>query len=146
MSIQSTKPQTLAYGLSDSPVGLAAWITEKFRAWSDCKGDLNQLFSKDELLTHIMIYWVTNTIGSSTRMYFENSHSLPPLGRIEVPTGIAIFPADIVLPPKSWAMQNLNVTRWTSMPSGGHFTALEEPELLADDIRAFYRPIRAMNN
>lgn len=146
MSIQSTKPQTLAYGLSDSPVGLAAWIIEKFRAWSDCKGDLNQLFSKDELLTHIMIYWVTNTIGSSTRIYYENSHSLPPLGRIEVPTGIAIFPADIVLPPKSWAMQNLNVTRWTSMPSGGHFTALEEPELLADDIRAFYRPIRAMNN
>ncbi|QLG36750.1 epoxide hydrolase [Paenibacillus sp. E222] len=146
MSIQSTKPQTLAYGLSDSPVGLAAWIIEKFRAWSDCKGDLNQLFSKDELLTHIMIYWVTNTIGSSTRMYYENSHSLPPLGRIDVPTGIAIFPADIVLPPKSWAMQNLNVTRWTSMPSGGHFTALEEPELLADDIRAFYRPIRAMNN
>ncbi|MEK4053648.1 epoxide hydrolase family protein [Paenibacillus sp. FSL F4-0087] len=146
MSIQSTKPQTLAYGLSDSPVGLAAWIIEKFRAWSDCKGDLNQLFSKDELLTHIMIYWVTNTIGSSTRMYYENSHSLPPLGRIEVPTGIAIFPADIVLPPKSWAMQNLNVTRWTSMPSGGHFTALEEPELLADDIRAFYRPIRAMND
>ncbi|WP_413375549.1 epoxide hydrolase family protein [Paenibacillus taichungensis] len=146
MSIQSTKPQTLAYGLSDSPVGLAAWIIEKFRAWSDCKGDLNQIFSKDELLTHIMIYWVTNTIGSSTRMYYENSHSLPPLGRIEVPTGIAIFPADIVLPPKSWTMQNLNVTRWTSMPSGGHFTALEEPELLADDIRAFYRPIRAMNN
>ncbi|MFC9706610.1 epoxide hydrolase family protein [Paenibacillus sp. NPDC056933] len=146
MSIQSTKPQTLAYGLSDSPVGLAAWIIEKFRAWSDCKGDLHQIFSMDELLTHIMIYWVTNTIGSSTRMYYENSHSLPPLGRVEVPTGIAIFPADIVLPPKSWAMQNLNVTRWTSMPSGGHFTALEEPELLAEDIRAFYRSIRARNN
>ncbi|MEK8131584.1 epoxide hydrolase family protein [Paenibacillus filicis] len=142
MSIQSTKPQTLAYGLSDSPVGLAAWILEKLRAWSDCKGDLNQTYSKDELLTHIMIYWVTNTIGSSTRMYYENSHSLPPLGRIEVPTGMAIFPADIVLPPKSWAERNLNVTRWTTMPSGGHFTAMEEPELLADDIRAFYRPLR----
>jgi len=142
MSLQSTKPQTLAYGLADSPVGLAAWIIEKFRAWSDCKGDLDQLFTKDELLTHIMIYWVTNTIGSSTRMYYENSHSLPPLGQIEVPTGIAIFPADIVLPPKSWAMRNLNVTRWTTMPSGGHFTAMEEPELLASDIRAFYRSIR----
>ncbi|MBB6672902.1 epoxide hydrolase family protein [Cohnella nanjingensis] len=145
MSIQSTKPQTLAYGLSDSPVGLAAWIIEKFRAWSDCKGDLNQKFSKDELLTSIMIYWVTNTIGSSTRMYYENSHSLPPLGRIEVPTGMAIFPADIVLPPKSWTMRNLNVTRWTTMPSGGHFTAMEEPALLANDIRAFYRPIRMKN-
>jgi len=142
MSIQSTKPQTLAYGLSDSPVGLAAWIIEKFRAWSDCKGDLYQQFSKDELLTLIMIYWVTNTIGSSTRMYYENSHSLPSLGHIEVPTGMAIFPADIVLPPKSWAMRNLNVTRWTTMPSGGHFTAMEEPELLASDIRAFYRSIR----
>jgi len=142
MSIQSTKPQTLAYGLSDSPVGLAAWIIEKFRAWSDCNGDLDQKYSKDELLTHIMIYWVTNTIGSSTQMYYENSHSLPPLGQIEVPTGMALFPADILLPPKSWTARNLNVTRWTTMPSGGHFTAMEEPELLASDIREFYRPAR----
>ncbi|MFF2481641.1 epoxide hydrolase family protein [Paenibacillus sp. NPDC058071] len=142
MSIQSTKPQTLAYGLSDSPVGLAAWILEKLRAWSDCNGDLSQKFSEDELLTLIMIYWVTNTIGSSANMYYENSHSLPPLGRIDVPTGIALFPVDIVLPPKSWAMRNLNVTRWTTMPSGGHFTAMEEPELLANDIREFFRPLR----
>ncbi len=142
MSIQSTKPQTLAYGLSDSPIGLAAWIIEKFRAWSDCDGDLSQKYSKDELLTHIMIYWVTGTIGSSTRMYYENSHSLPPLGRIDVPTGMAIFPADILLPPKSWTSRNLNVTHWTTMSSGGHFTAMEEPELLANDLRAFYRSIR----
>jgi microsomal epoxide hydrolase len=142
MSIQSTKPQTLAYGLSDSPVGLAGWIIEKFRAWSDCHGDLRQRFSEDELLTNIMIYWATNTIGSSIRMYYENTHSLPPMGRIQVPTGITLFPADLLLPPKEWAMRNLNITRWTSMPSGGHFTAMEEPRLLADDIRAFYRPFR----
>ncbi|WP_257008494.1 alpha/beta fold hydrolase [Shouchella clausii] len=142
MSIQSTRPQTLAYGLSDSPVGLAGWMTEKFRSWSDCNGDLAQKFSEDELLTHIMVYWVTNTIGSTAHMYYDNAHSLPPIGYIEVPTGLALFPADILLPPKEWAMRNLNVTRWTSMPRGGHFTALEEPELFADDIRAFFRPFR----
>ncbi len=143
MAIQSTKPQTLAYGLSDSPVGLAGWIIEKFRAWSDCNGDLRQKFSMDELLTNIMIYWVTNTIGSSAHMYYENTHSLPPMGHIEVPAGIALFPADILLPPKEWAVSNLNITRWTPMLRGGHFTAMEEPELLADDIRAFCRPFRA---
>jgi len=142
MSIQSTKPQTLMYGLSDSPVGLAGWIIEKFRAWSDCNGDLRKRFSEDELLTNIMIYWVTNTIGSSARMYYENTHSLPLMGHIDVPTGIALFPADILLPPKEWAVRNMNITRWTSMPRGGHFTAMEEPELLADDIRTFYRPFR----
>ncbi len=145
MSIQSTKPQTLAYGLSDSPVGLAGWLVEKFRAWSDCNGDLRQSFSEDELLTNIMIYWITNTIGSSAQMYYENTHSLPSLGRIEVPTGVALFPADILLPPKAWAVRNLNITRWTSMPRGGHFTAMEEPAPLAEDIRAFYRPFRTKN-
>ncbi|WP_310828675.1 epoxide hydrolase family protein [Paenibacillus pedocola] len=142
MTLQSTKPQTLAYGLSDSPVGLAGWIIEKFRAWSDCKGDLRNSFSEDELLTNIMIYWITNTIGSTAHMYYENTHSLPALGRIEVPTGIAILPADVLTPPKDWAMRNLNITRWTSLPRGGHFTAMEEPELLAEDIRAFYRHFR----
>lgn len=142
ISIQSTKPQTLAYGLSDSPVGLAAWIIEKFRAWSDCDGELQKRFSKDELLTNIMIYWITNTIGSSARIYYENTHSLPPMGHIEVPTGMALFPADILLPPKEWAERNLNITRFTTMPSGGHFTAMEEPELLAEEIRTFFRPYR----
>lgn len=142
MSIQSSKPQTLAYGLSDSPVGLAAWIIEKFRAWSDCNGELQQKFSKDELLTNIMIYWVTNTIGSSARIYYENMHSLPPMGHIEVPTGMALFPADILLPPKEWAEHNLNIKRFTTMPRGGHFTAMEEPELLAEEIRTFFRPYR----
>lgn len=146
MSLQSTRPQTLAYGLSDSPAGLAGWIIEKYRAWSDCNGNLQHKFSEDELITYIMIYWVTNTSGSSARMYYENSHSLPPLDYIEVPTGIALFPADILLPPKEWVTRNLNVTRWTSLPRGGHFTALEEPELLAEDIRAFYKPFRANIN
>ncbi|MNB71772.1 Fluoroacetate dehalogenase [compost metagenome] len=143
MSLQSTRPQTLAYGLTDSPAGLAGWIIEKYRSWSDCQGNLQDRFSEDELITHIMLYWVTSTMGSSTRMYYENSHSLPPLGYIEVPTGIALFPADILLPPKEWAVRNLNVTRWTSLPRGGHFTAMEEPELLAQDIRAFYKQFRA---
>jgi pimeloyl-ACP methyl ester carboxylesterase len=146
ISIQSTRPQTLAYGLSDSPAGLAGWMIDKFRAWSDCKGDLRQRFSEDELLTHIMIYWVTNTIGSTARMYYENSHSLPPLGRIEVPTAVALFPADILLPPREWAVRNLNITRWNAMPRGGHFPALEEPELLVKDIREFYRPFRTISN
>ncbi|AIQ29946.1 MULTISPECIES: epoxide hydrolase family protein [unclassified Paenibacillus] len=142
MSIQSTKPQTLAYGLNDSPVGLAAWIIEKFHAWSDCKGDLRNSFSEDELLTNIMIYWVTHTAGSTANIYYENTHSLPPLGRIEVPTGIAIFPGDVALPPREWADRNLNITRWTTMPRGGHFTAMEDPAPLAEDIREFFRALR----
>jgi pimeloyl-ACP methyl ester carboxylesterase len=143
MSLQSTKPQTLAYGLSDSPSGLAGWIVEKFRAWSDCGGDLDRSFTKDELLTNIMIYWVTGTIGSSTRMYFENSRTLPPIGHINVPTGIALFPADILPPPKESAERRMQMSRWTSLPRGGHFAAMEEPELLVDDIRAFFRPLRS---
>jgi microsomal epoxide hydrolase len=143
MSLHATKPQTLAYGLSDSPVGLAGWIVEKFRSWSDCGGNLGRSFTNDELLTNIMIYWVTGTIGSSMRMYYENSHTLPPIGQISVPTGIAVFPADILLPPKESVERKLQLARWTSMPRGGHFAAMEEPELLADDIRAFFRPLRS---
>jgi microsomal epoxide hydrolase len=89
-----------------------------------------------------MIYWVTNTAGSSAHLYYENTHSLPPIGKIDVPTGIALFPADILLPPKHWAEQNLNITRWTNMTRGGHFTAMEEPELMSDDIRSFFRQFR----
>ncbi len=142
MSIQSTKPNTLAYGLSDSPIGLAGWLTEKFHSWSDCNGDLNGYYSMDELITHIMIYWITNTIGSTAHMYYENSHSLPALGNIEVPTGIALFPEDILPPPMEWVKKHYNITRLTTLPRGGHFTAMEEPELLAEEIRAFFRPLR----
>lgn len=142
MSIQSTKPQTLAYGLSDSPVGLAAWIIEKFRSWSDCNGDLQNSYSMDELITNVMIYWLSNTIGTSAQMYFENTHSLPPMGKIAVPTGLGIFPKDILLPPKVWAEKNLNIVHWSEMPRGGHFAAMEEPILFTEDMTKFFRLFR----
>ena len=138
--IQSTKPQTLSYGLNDSPIGLAAWIIEKFYAWSDCDGNIENRFTKDELLTNIMIYWVTKTIGSSVRLYYENSKSTPllkPWQHIETPAALALF-KDLVGPvPREYAERHLRVKHWTKMPRGGHFTAWEEPELLANDIREF---------
>jgi epoxide hydrolase len=144
-AIQGTKPQTLGYGLTDSPAGLAAWIVEKFRTWSDCDGDVERRFTKDELLTNIMIYWVTGSITSSTRLYCESRRAGRfPLTdqRVEVPTGCAIFPGELFRPPRAWAEAAYNVTRWTEMPAGGHFAALEEPDLLVEDIRAFFRPLR----
>ncbi len=143
--IQGTKPQTLAYGLNDSPAGLCAWIVEKFRTWSDCHGDVEESFTRDQLLTNVMVYWVTQTINSSTRLYYEVRHHpwrLKPGARIETPTGIAIFPAELIRPPRSWAERIYNVKRWTVMPAGGHFAAMEEPKLLADDIRAFFREMK----
>ncbi len=147
--IQATYPQTVAYGLNDSPVGLAAWIVEKYRAWSDCGGNVESRFSKDILLTNIMIYWITETINSSMRRYYEARHNPAPnplkLGeRIETPTAIAMFPGekDLIVP-REWAERSYNIQRWTDMPSGGHFPALEEPILLVDDIRAFFRQFRS---
>jgi microsomal epoxide hydrolase len=142
--IQGTKPQTLAYGLNDSPAGLAAWIVEKFRTWSDCSGDLESRFTKDQLLTNITIYWVTQSINSSTRLYYEARHGpyrLAPGERVEPPTGVALFPAELIRPPRAYAEKAYNLKRWTVMPRGGHFAAMEEPALLADDIRAFFRDI-----
>lgn len=144
--IQGTKPQTLSYGLNDSPAGLAAWIVEKYRTWSDCNGDIESRFTKDELLTTITLYWVTQTINSSTRLYYETQRhpwTLQPGERIVVPSAMAVFPKEISRPPREWGERSFNVQRWTEMPRGGHFAALEEPELLADDIRAFFRPLRA---
>jgi pimeloyl-ACP methyl ester carboxylesterase len=143
--IQGTKPQTLAYGLNDSPAGLAGWIVEKYRTWSDCQGDVERRFSKDILLTTITIYWVTQTINSSVRLYYETQRhpwELKQGERIQVPTGVAIFPYEISRPPREWGERSFNVQRWTEMPSGGHFAALEEPERLVEDIRAFFRPLR----
>jgi microsomal epoxide hydrolase len=140
--IQGTKPQTLAYGLNDSPAGLAAWIVEKFRTWSDCHGVVENSFSKDQLLTNVMIYWVTESINSSTRLYYEARHHPWRLARgtrIETPTAIAMFPAELARPPRRWAERAYNVQRWTVMPRGGHFAAMEEPELLAEDVREFFR-------
>ena len=143
--IQRTKPQTLAYGLNDSPAGLAAWIVEKFRSWSDCDGDVQRRFTKDELLTNATIYWATQTINSSMRLYYEAEHN-PGLfkqgERITVPCAVALFPKDIDQPPREWAERAYNVQRWTRMPRGGHFPAMEEPELLAQDLRAFFRGLR----
>jgi microsomal epoxide hydrolase len=140
--IQGTKPQTLGFGLTDSPAGLAAWITEKFRAWSDCGGDIESVFTLDQLLTNITIYWVTATITSSTRLYYETFKGgrLALLeGRISVPTGVARFPKEIMRFPRKWVENHYNVTHWTTMPRGGHFAAMEQPQLFIDDVRAFFR-------
>ncbi len=141
---QSTKPQTLAYGLNDSPAGLAAWIVEKFRAWSDCDGDVERSFTRDELLTNITIYWATQTIKSSFLPYFEgqDDQSEDSGSRVEVPTGVAIFPKDIVPAPRDYGERIFDVRRWTEMPRGGHFAAMEEPDLFVEDIRAFFRGLR----
>jgi pimeloyl-ACP methyl ester carboxylesterase len=141
--IQSTRPQTLAYGLNDSPIGLAAWIIEKFYGWSDIDGDIEREYTKDELLTNIMIYWVTQTINPSIRSYYEESHtpSLKPGQRVEVPVAMALFPKDTP-PPRALAEHTLRIERWTEMPRGGHFPALEVPELYAGDLQAFFRSLR----
>lgn len=142
MSIQSTKPQTLSYALSDSPVGLAAWIVEKFYSWSDISKGFENKYSMDGLLNNVMIYWLNNSIGASAMMYYENMHTLPPIGKITTPTGIALFAKDILLPPEVWVEDNLNLVQWSEIPRGGHFTAMEEPELYSNDICKFYRSLR----
>jgi len=145
LQIQGTKPQTLAYGLTDSPVGLAAWIVEKFRTWSDCGGEVERRFSKDVLLTNVMLYWVTGAIGSSFWPYYARAHSSWPISErrpVTVPTAYASFPQEILHPPRSWAERVYNIRRWTAMPAGGHFAAHEEPEALAADVRAFFRQLR----
>ena len=143
-AIQSTKPQTVGYGLNDSPAGLAAWIVEKFHGWSDNDGNVESAFTKDEMLTNITLYWVTETITSASRLYYESSNTpaTRPVGYIDVPTGAAIFPKEKFFTPRVWAEARYNIVRWTLMPRGGHFAALEEPELLVDDIRAFFRGLR----
>ncbi len=143
--VQSTKPQTLGYALNDSPVGLAAWIVEKFRSWSDCDGELEQIFTRDELLTNVMTYWVTESMNSSTRLYYETREQplrLSPANRVEVPVGVAVFPKEIPLPPRAVVERGYNIVRWTVMLQGRPLAAMEQPELLAQDIREFFRPLR----
>lgn len=142
---QSTKPQTLAYAMTDSPVGLAAWITEKFRTWSDCNGDIESVFTMDDLLTNISIYWFGGMLDASFRFYKESRkrpQAFPPSERVVPPLAVAAFPRELPTPPRSWVARAFNVQRWTQMPKGGHFAALEQPELLVEDIRAFFRPLR----
>jgi len=144
--IQGTRPQTLAYGLTDSPVGLAAWIVEKFHAWSDHGGDLDSYIGRDAMLTNIMLYWVTGAIGSSFWPYYARMHGpwpIPDGASIKVPMGYAEFPKEILRPPRSLAEKMYaDIRRWSKMPRGGHFAALEQPELLAREIREFFRPLR----
>ncbi|MGH8778334.1 epoxide hydrolase family protein [Paraburkholderia sp.] len=143
--VHSTRPQTASYALNDSPAGLAAWIVEKFRAWSDCDGDIERAFKKDELLTNLSLYWHTQTIGSAMRFYWENR--LQPLRfaageRVSAPLAFARFPKEISRPPQSWIGRVFDIAQWTDMPRGGHFAALEQPALMAEDIRRFFRPLR----
>jgi pimeloyl-ACP methyl ester carboxylesterase len=143
--IQGTKPQTLGYALTDSPVGLAAWILEKFRGWSDCGGDVESVFSRDELLTNISIYWLTGTAASSLRLYREARLASLTLGagqRVAPPFGFARFPKEISRPPREWTERIFDVWRWTDMQRGGHFAAMEQPALLAEEVREFFRPLR----
>ena len=142
--MHGTKPQTLGYSLNDSPAGLAAWIVEKYRSWCDCEGNPETKFTKDELLTTLTIYWVTQTATSAARYYYEGRHSSTPANtdRIEVPTACAAFPKEFRYTPRRWLEARYNLIRFTLMPSGGHFAASEEPELYVGDVRAFFRELR----
>ncbi|GGG92850.1 epoxide hydrolase family protein [Pedobacter zeae] len=141
--IQSTKPQTLGYGLNDSPAGLAAWIIEKFNSWSDTNGDIENSFTKDELITNIMIYWVSQSINTSIRTYLENARAAwsgqpsPSAGYVQTPTGVSLFPAEAPAPIE-WAQRMVNVKRFNKMEKGGHFAALEVPDAWANELRSFF--------
>ncbi|WP_435552032.1 epoxide hydrolase family protein [Natrinema sp. CGMCC1.2065] len=135
--IQATKPQSLAYGLTDSPAGLAAWIVEKFRAWSDCDGDLESWIDRDRLLDNLSVYWLTRTIGSSMRLYAETDVGAATPDSVDVPTGHARYPAEVYKTPRGWAEAVYDVEYWSEQPEGGHFAAMEVPELFVEDLRAF---------
>jgi pimeloyl-ACP methyl ester carboxylesterase len=138
---QKTKPQTLTYSLNDSPIGLYAWIIEKFYSWSDCRGNLENVFTKDELLANVTLYWLTETIHSSIRLYNETRKAPIHFTRgefVNVPVAIARFPLETPFPPRKYVERGFNVQRWTEMPAGGHFPAMEQPELLTDDIKGFF--------
>lgn len=139
---QSTRPQTLGYGLVDSPAAQLAWIVEKFWSWTDCDGHPENALSRDELLDNVMIYWVTATGASSARLYWESYGAFGSGDRVELPTGVASFPKEIGRAPRSWCEAGYNITRWTTMPRGGHFAAFEQPELFVDDVRAFFATVR----
>ncbi len=140
---QGTKPQTLGVALNDSPAGLLAWIVEKFQGWSDCDGDPEQSFTRDQLITNVMTYWLHGTITSSARLYWELMHTKERAPeRVEVPTGVARYPKEMFRFPRSWVERRYNVTYWSEMPRGGHFAAMEEPELFVDDVRTFFRTVR----
>lgn len=138
---QATRPQTLGYGLTDSPVGQLAWIVEKFWAWTDCDGHPENALSRDEMLDNVMLYWATASATSSARLYWESFEKMRDGGPVQVPTGVASFPKEIVRPPRSWCESRYNITHWTDMPRGGHFAAFEQPELFVEDVRAFFATV-----
>lgn len=141
--IQATYPQTIAYALNDSPIGLASWIIEKYYRWSDCGGNIESRFSKEHLITNVMIYWLTDTINSSMRRYYDERRERTLTTRIETPTAISMFPGEKeLLVPRSWAERTYNIVRWTDPPKGGHFPAFEEPMLFVKDIREAFRDCR----
>jgi microsomal epoxide hydrolase len=144
--IQGTRPQTLAFGLSDSPAGLAAWIVEKFRQWTDCGGNPENAVSRDEMLANISLYWFTGCIGSSFWPYYARMHGpwpIPEGSTVDVPTGYAEFPREILRPPRSLAARTYSdIRRWSVMAKGGHFAALEQPTALAHEVVEFFRPLR----
>lgn len=139
---QATRPQTLGYGLVDSPVAQLAWIVEKFWSWTDCDGHPENALSRDEMLDDVMMYWVTATGASSARLYWERRADSGTGARVELPTGVASFPKEITCPPRSWCEPHYAITHWTTMPRGGHFAAFEQPDLLVDDIRTFFATVR----
>ncbi len=139
---QSTRPQTLGYGLVDSAVGQLAWIVEKFWSWTDCDGHPENALSRDELLDNVMVYWLTGSGASSARLYWESFGAFGGSGRVEVPTGVASFPKEITRAPRPWCESRYNITHWTEMPRGGHFAAFEQPELFVEDLRTFFATVR----
>jgi microsomal epoxide hydrolase len=142
--VQQTRPQTLAYGLADSPAFQLAWIAEKFREWTDCDGDPETAIARDVLLTNTTVYWVTNTGGSSARLYYETAHSgrYGAGDRVTVPVGAAVFPKEIVRPIRRFAERTHNIVQWSEFDRGGHFAAMEQGPTLVDDVRAFFRKVR----
>jgi pimeloyl-ACP methyl ester carboxylesterase len=142
---QGTKPQTLGVALNDSPAGLLGWIVEKFRAWSDCDGHPENCYTRDQLITNVMLYWVTQTSASAARLYWESRHrdeATKTLPFIEVPTGVARYPKEILRWPRPWVERQYNVVHWAEMDRGGHFPAMEHPELFVNDLRTFLRSVR----
>lgn len=144
----SSKPMTLSYGLNDSPIGLCAWIIEKFNSWSDSNGHIENTFSKDELLANVTLYWITQTIHSSIRIYNENSQMPLVFGAndfVKVPVAFAKFPKELPTPPRSYIEKGFNIQRWTELETGGHFAAMEQPHLLADEIKIFFSNLTSDN-
>jgi len=139
---QSTRPQTLGYGLVDSPVGQMAWIIEKFWSWMDCDGHPENTLTRDELLDNVMLYWLTASGASSARLYWESFGSFGGGDKVEIPTGVASFPKEIIRSPRRWCEESYNITHWTTMPKGGHFGAFEQPELFINDLRTYFKTIR----